>query len=113
MIGKSLQIKGEVIGCESLYIDGKIEGAINLPESQVTVGYPQVLANITAREVVNLGTVRGSCQCQRPCGHSQPRFVDQGSDDGAHHYWRWRLLQGRHRHQQVELVKDRRVLSVR
>jgi cytoskeletal protein CcmA (bactofilin family) len=71
MIGKSLQIKGEVIGCESLYIDGKIEGAINLPESQVTVGYPQVLANITAREVVNLGTVRGSCQCQRPCGHSQ------------------------------------------
>jgi cytoskeletal protein CcmA (bactofilin family) len=52
MIGKSLQIKGEVIGCESLYIDGKVEGAINLPDSRVTVGrYAQVLSNITAREV--------------------------------------------------------------
>ena len=29
-IGKSLQIKGEVIGSESLYIDGKVEGAIKL-----------------------------------------------------------------------------------
>jgi cytoskeletal protein CcmA (bactofilin family) len=36
-IGKSLQIKGEVIGCESLYIDGKVEGAITLPDSRVTV----------------------------------------------------------------------------
>lgn len=38
MIGKSLQIKGEVIGSESLYIEGKIEGVINLPDSRVTVG---------------------------------------------------------------------------
>jgi cytoskeletal protein CcmA (bactofilin family) len=36
-IGKSLQIKGELIGCESLYIDGKVEGAITLPDSRVTV----------------------------------------------------------------------------
>jgi hypothetical protein len=49
MSGRSLQIKGEVIGSESLYIDGKVEGAINLPDSRVTVGrYAQVLANITA-----------------------------------------------------------------
>jgi hypothetical protein len=52
MIGKSLQIKGDVIGCESFYIDGKVEGAINLPDSRVTVRrYAQVLSNITAREV--------------------------------------------------------------
>jgi cytoskeletal protein CcmA (bactofilin family) len=52
MIGKSLQIKGEVIGSESLYIEGKVEGAIDLPDSRVTVGrYAQVLSNITAREV--------------------------------------------------------------
>jgi cytoskeletal protein CcmA (bactofilin family) len=61
MIGKTLQIMGEVIGSESLYIDGKVEGAINLPVSRVTVcRYAQVLANITAREVVVLGTVRGN-----------------------------------------------------
>jgi cytoskeletal protein CcmA (bactofilin family) len=60
-IGKSLNIKGEVIGFESLYIDGKVEGEINLPGSRVTVGHgAQVSANISAREVVVLGKVRGN-----------------------------------------------------
>jgi len=60
-IGKSLQIKGEVIGSESLYIDGNIEGAINLPGSRVTVSRDAlVAANITAREVVVLGKVSGN-----------------------------------------------------
>ncbi len=60
-IGKSLQIKGEVVGSESLYIDGKVEGAITLPNSRVTVSRnAQVLANITAREVVVLGRVSGN-----------------------------------------------------
>ncbi len=62
-IGKSLVIKGEVSGSESLYIDGKIEGAINLPGNRVTVGRNgQVAANIMAREVVVLGKVRGNVQ---------------------------------------------------
>jgi cytoskeletal protein CcmA (bactofilin family) len=60
-IGKTLQIKGEVIGSESLYIDGKVEGAITLPDSRVTVSRnAQVSANITAREVVVLGKVSGN-----------------------------------------------------
>jgi cytoskeletal protein CcmA (bactofilin family) len=60
-IGKSLVVKGEVTGSESLYIDGKVEGAINLPGNRVTVGRNgQVSANITAREVVVLGKVRGN-----------------------------------------------------
>ena len=60
-IGKSLIIKGEVSGSESLYIDGKIEGAINLPGNRVTIGRNgQVAANIMARDVVVLGKVRGN-----------------------------------------------------
>ncbi len=60
-IGKSLIVKGEVSGSESLYIDGKVEGAINLAGNRVTVGRNgQVAANITAREVVVLGKVRGN-----------------------------------------------------
>ena len=60
-IGRSLQIKGEVIGSESLYIDGKVEGAITLPGSRVTISRnAQVSANITAREVVVFGKVRGN-----------------------------------------------------
>ena len=62
-IGKSLIVKGEVSGSESLYIDGKVEGAINLPGNRVTVGRNgQVAANISAREVVVLGKVRGNVQ---------------------------------------------------
>jgi cytoskeletal protein CcmA (bactofilin family) len=60
-IGKSLQIKGEVIGSESLYIDGNIEGTINLPDCRVTVSREALVsANITAREVVVLGKVSGN-----------------------------------------------------
>lgn len=62
-IGKSLIVKGEVSGSESLYIDGKVEGAINLAGNRVTIGRNgQVAANISAREIVVLGKVRGNCQ---------------------------------------------------
>jgi cytoskeletal protein CcmA (bactofilin family) len=62
-IGKSLVIKGELSGSESLYIDGKVEGSITLPGNRVTVGRNgQVAASIVAREVVVLGKVRGNVQ---------------------------------------------------
>ncbi len=60
IISKSLVIKGEVTGLESLYIDGTIEGSINLPNNRVTVGpHGRVAANIYAREIVIRGKVRG------------------------------------------------------
>ncbi len=63
-IGRSLVIKGEISGAESLYVDGKIEGTINLAEHRVTVGRNGVIAaNINAREVVIMGKVTGNIQC--------------------------------------------------
>ena len=60
-LGKSLVIKGEVTGSESLYIDGRVEGSINLPGNRVTVGRNGVVsANIAAREIVVIGKVRGN-----------------------------------------------------
>jgi cytoskeletal protein CcmA (bactofilin family) len=60
-IGKSLVIKGEVTGSESLYIDGRVEGAINLSGNRVTIGRNgQVQANLNAKEVVILGKVKGN-----------------------------------------------------
>src|SRR3984957_9963205 len=60
-IGKGLFIKGEITGSESLFIDGKVEGSINIPGNRVTVGRNgQVSANISAREIVVLGKVRGN-----------------------------------------------------
>jgi cytoskeletal protein CcmA (bactofilin family) len=63
-IGRSLVIKGEISGAESLYVDGKIEGTINLAENRVTIGRNGVVAaNINAREVVIMGKVTGNIQC--------------------------------------------------
>ena len=60
-IGKGLFIKGEITGSESLFIDGKVEGSINIPGNRVTIGRNgQVAANISAREIVVLGKVRGN-----------------------------------------------------
>ena len=60
-IGKGLFVKGEITGSESLFIDGKVEGSINLPGNRVTVGRNgQVAASVTAREIVILGKVRGN-----------------------------------------------------
>jgi cytoskeletal protein CcmA (bactofilin family) len=63
-IGRSLVIKGDVSGSESLFIDGRVEGSINFPENRVTVGRNGVVAaNITANEVVIMGKVQGNVEC--------------------------------------------------
>ena len=60
-IGKSLTIKGEVTGSESLFIDGRVEGSISLAGHRVSVGRNgAVSANIIAREVVVMGKVKGN-----------------------------------------------------
>lgn len=63
-IGRSLVIKGEITGAESLYIDGRVEGTIHLADNRVTIGRNgSVTANINAREVVIMGTVKGNIEC--------------------------------------------------
>ena len=63
-IGSSIVIKGEVSGTEALFIDGTVEGSIHFPDHRVTVGRPStVKANIKARDVVVMGTVKGNIQC--------------------------------------------------
>jgi cytoskeletal protein CcmA (bactofilin family) len=63
-IGRTLVIKGEVSGSESLYIDGRIEGSITFKDHRVTVGRNGVVqANIAAREVVIMGKVTGNVEC--------------------------------------------------
>jgi cytoskeletal protein CcmA (bactofilin family) len=60
-IGKSLVVKGEISGSESLYVDGRVEGTINLPGNRVTIGRNgQVSANITAREIIVQGKLAGN-----------------------------------------------------
>jgi cytoskeletal protein CcmA (bactofilin family) len=63
-IGRSLVIKGEVTGAESLFIDGRVEGTISFPDNRVTIGRNgNVAANIIAKEVVIMGKVQGNVEC--------------------------------------------------
>src|SRR5436305_1702267 len=63
-IGRTVVIKGEVSGSESLYIDGRVEGTLSFKEHRVTVGRNgTVAANILAREVVIMGKVTGNIEC--------------------------------------------------
>ena len=59
-ISQGIKIKGEITGSEDLFIDGPVEGKLNLGNSSVTVGpNGTVKADITAREVVVRGRVEG------------------------------------------------------
>lgn len=62
MIGKSLTIKGEITGTESIHIEGTVEGTISLLDERVTVGSSgRVSADIAARDIVVHGELTGSC----------------------------------------------------
>lgn len=62
-IGKSVLIKGELSGSEDLYLDGEVEGSVDLKQHSLTVGpHGRVRANIRAREVIVHGKVEGNIQ---------------------------------------------------
>jgi cytoskeletal protein CcmA (bactofilin family) len=59
-ITQGIKIKGEITGSEDLFIDGPVEGKLNLGNSSVTIGpNGTVKADVTAREVVVRGRVEG------------------------------------------------------
>ena len=61
VIGKSVQIRGEVKGSEDLLVDGQVEGTITLTEIRLTIGpNANVAAHVSARDVVVLGTLNGN-----------------------------------------------------
>jgi cytoskeletal protein CcmA (bactofilin family) len=62
-IGSTMKIKGEIRCEEDLFIDGEVEGKIELGNHQVTIGQNgKVKANIRAREVSISGNVNGTIE---------------------------------------------------
>ncbi|HXZ26438.1 MAG TPA: polymer-forming cytoskeletal protein [Terriglobales bacterium] len=60
-IGKSVLIKGELSGSEDLYLDGEVEGNVELRDHSLIIGpNGRVRANIHARDVVIHGKVDGN-----------------------------------------------------
>jgi cytoskeletal protein CcmA (bactofilin family) len=61
LIGRSVIIKGELTGSEDLYIDGQVDGSIELQGNSLTIGpNGQVRANVNAKGVVVQGKLEGN-----------------------------------------------------
>jgi len=60
LIGKGIHVNGEISGNENLVIEGKVEGKIDLGNSQVHLGETgKVAADIVAKNVKVDGTLQG------------------------------------------------------
>jgi len=60
-IGKSVIIKGELSGSEDLYVEGQVEGKIELHDNSLTIGpNGQVRANVSGKGVIVQGKLEGN-----------------------------------------------------
>jgi cytoskeletal protein CcmA (bactofilin family) len=56
-----VQIKGEIAGSEDLFVDGKVEGTIQLEGNNLTIGpNGHVHANVSATTVIVQGNLQGN-----------------------------------------------------
>jgi cytoskeletal protein CcmA (bactofilin family) len=59
-ISQGIKIKGEVTGSEDLFVDGQVDGKLNLTNGSLTIGpNGNVKADVTAREVIVRGKIEG------------------------------------------------------
>jgi cytoskeletal protein CcmA (bactofilin family) len=64
-LGSGMHVKGEISGNEDLYIDGTVEGGIQLGEGKLTVGTTaKLVGDIIARDVVVFGNVQGNVRAK-------------------------------------------------
>jgi cytoskeletal protein CcmA (bactofilin family) len=60
-VGTRLHVKGEISGNGDLYVDGSVDGPIQLGDGRLTVGPSgMVTADVVAREVVVHGSIKGN-----------------------------------------------------
>ena len=80
VIGKSVEIRGEVKGNEDLVVDGHVEGTITLSDSRLTVGpNANVQANVAARDIMAPGNPDGKHH-----SHRKSRASSRKSAIGRH-----------------------------
>jgi cytoskeletal protein CcmA (bactofilin family) len=62
-IGKAVKIVGQIFSKEDLYVDGDVEGTVELLEHKLTIGpNGKVQAAVKAREVIVLGGIQGNVE---------------------------------------------------
>lgn len=59
-IGKSISIHGDLTGNEDLVLEGTVEGRVDLPNNQLTIGANgRIPAEVNAKSVIVIGHVQG------------------------------------------------------
>ena len=60
MIGQTIKVKGSITGNENLIIEGTVDGSVDIPQHDLTIGESgQVTANVNAKTVKVDGQVTG------------------------------------------------------
>ncbi len=63
LIGTLVIIKGQLFSREDVYLNGQMEGTVEVPECRLTIGPEgRLQANVRAREIVVHGTIRGTVE---------------------------------------------------
>jgi len=63
LIGKSVTVKGQILSREDLFVDGEVEGSIEVIDHRVTVGpNGKVNAGIKAKDILVLGSILGNVE---------------------------------------------------
>ena len=65
VFGKTMKIVGEITSDEEMYVDGELEGSLEL-RNRLTIGPTgKIQANIKAKEVVVFGSIRGNVEAEQ------------------------------------------------
>jgi cytoskeletal protein CcmA (bactofilin family) len=109
VITSSLVIKGEIRGREDLYIDGEVQGTINLSQGRVTIGpHGKISADVEATEIVVRGTVKGAIR-----GRERVEIGRTGEIHGNISTIRISIEEGAIIHSKVEITRSEESGSAR
>jgi cytoskeletal protein CcmA (bactofilin family) len=101
VITSSLVIKGEIRGREDLYVDGEVQGSIQIAEGRVTIGpHGKISADVDAREVIVRGKVNGSVR-----GRERVEIGHTGEIRGDIATMRLAVEEGAEIHSKVEITR--------
>ena len=108
LVGLSVRITGDVFCRQDLFVEGEVEGTVELPAHKLTVGpRGNVKATIKAHDVVIVGKVEGTIEAsERVELCSQGRFV------GDVRTPRIVIKDGAHFRGSIEVTRERRAVAV-
>lgn len=103
-IGKSVVIKGELLGSEDLTIEGQVEGKIELKDHVLTIGpNGRIKAAVFAKSVVVLGEVIGDVSASEKVD-----IRDKGTVEGDLISPRVAIAEGAHFRGSIDMQRGQR-----